>query len=383
MITSGPGNRAEIVAVAEPAARQAVRSGQTLPQARAVCPDIEVRVASPVLERTARETLLDVALSLAPRAEPAPRASGIFASEGVVFVDASGTTALHGNESSFASVFHARAERAGRFENLVVVGIGGSALGAIALRSALCHPFHNELPGSKRRGARLYVLDNADPARCGALLDMLDLRKTLFNVITKSGSTAETAAQFLAAREAVERTVGDSWREHFVFTTDAEKGDLRALAGSEGVTVSSLSATLHLTPPTVSDSLKALVRKGLLTRRRSPEDGRRVIFRPTPAGIESAQRIMAWAGPLEDSLDRMSTDELRAVMCGLTRLLHDRVREGYRVEEPMCANCADFEVISWPEGRFRCRARQSWLPVEGLRTDCPGHSPWEEGQRPS
>ena len=113
VITSGPGNRAEIVAVAERAAQQAVRPGQTLPQARAVCPDIEVRIASPVLERTAREALLDVALSLAPRAETAPRASGIFASEGVVFVDASGTTALHGNESSFASVFHARAERAG------------------------------------------------------------------------------------------------------------------------------------------------------------------------------------------------------------------------------------------------------------------------------
>ncbi len=113
VITSGPGPRAEIVALADPAARQAVRPGQTLTQARAVCPGIEVRVASPALERTARETLLDVALSLAPRAESAPRGSGIFASEGVVFVDASGTGALHGNESAFASVFHARAERAG------------------------------------------------------------------------------------------------------------------------------------------------------------------------------------------------------------------------------------------------------------------------------
>jgi len=127
------------------------------------------------------------------------------------------------------------AERAGRFENFVVVGIGGSALGAIALRSALCHPFHNELPGSERHGARLYVLDNVDPGRCAALLEMLDLRKTLFNVITKSGSTAETASQFLVARAAVEKTVGNSWPEHFVFTTDAEKGDLRALARDTGV----------------------------------------------------------------------------------------------------------------------------------------------------
>jgi glucose-6-phosphate isomerase len=127
------------------------------------------------------------------------------------------------------------AERAGSFDNLVVIGIGGSALGTIALKSALCHPFHNELPGSERSGARVYVLDNADPVRCSGLLEMLDPRRTLFNVITKSGSTAETAAQFLVARELVEKTVGESWPAHFVFTTDAERGDLRALAGDAGV----------------------------------------------------------------------------------------------------------------------------------------------------
>ncbi len=127
------------------------------------------------------------------------------------------------------------AELAGRFDNVVVIGIGGSALGAVALKSALCHPFHNELPPERRGGARLYVLDNADPARAAALLEMLDLKRTLFNVITKSGSTAETAAQFLAAREAVEEVTGNSWREHFVFTTDAQKGDLRKLAVEEGI----------------------------------------------------------------------------------------------------------------------------------------------------
>ena len=89
-ITSGPGARAEILAVSREAARHSVRTGQTLPQARAVCPEIEVRIASPILERTAREALLDIALSLSPRAALAPRASGAFVSEGAVFLDASG-----------------------------------------------------------------------------------------------------------------------------------------------------------------------------------------------------------------------------------------------------------------------------------------------------
>ena len=125
VITSGPGARAEIIAVSREAARHHLRTGQTLPQARAVCPEFEVRIASPILERTARDALLDVAFSLAPRAELADRASGLFASEGAVYIDASGTCALHGgstnkstpdtnySENTFASILHARAERAG------------------------------------------------------------------------------------------------------------------------------------------------------------------------------------------------------------------------------------------------------------------------------
>ncbi len=112
-IVSGTGNRAEIITLSPAAHAAGLRTGQTLPQARAVCPGIEFRIASPVLERAAREALLDVALSLAPRAELAPRASGPFISEGAVYIDASGTQSMHGSESAFASVCHSRAERAG------------------------------------------------------------------------------------------------------------------------------------------------------------------------------------------------------------------------------------------------------------------------------
>ncbi len=117
-ITSGPGARAEILSVSREAALRSVHTGQTLPQARAVCPEIEVRIASPILERTARDALLDIALSLAPRAELADRVGGIFAPEGTVYVDASGIEALRRgtrqeSERTFASMLHARAERAG------------------------------------------------------------------------------------------------------------------------------------------------------------------------------------------------------------------------------------------------------------------------------
>jgi len=113
VITSDPSTRAEILTASPRALAQGVHPGQSLPQARAVARDLVVRITSPVLERAARETLLDVALSLAPRAELAARASGVFATEAAVYVDASGIDALHGGERAFASLLHARAERAG------------------------------------------------------------------------------------------------------------------------------------------------------------------------------------------------------------------------------------------------------------------------------
>jgi protein ImuB len=112
-ITSGHGFRAEVLAASPEALARGIRIGQALPQVRALCPDLEIRVASPIFERAAREAMLDVALSLAPRAELAERASSLFLSEGAVYVDASGIEALHASESAFASVLHARAERAG------------------------------------------------------------------------------------------------------------------------------------------------------------------------------------------------------------------------------------------------------------------------------
>ncbi len=123
------------------------------------------------------------------------------------------------------------------FENLVVLGIGGSALGARTLRDALLGPFWNELDGEGRdHYPRLYVLDNVDPATVSGLLDRLDLRRTLFNVVSKSGSTAETMAQYLVVEGRLRALLDeDQVPGHFLFTTDPTAGALRAIAGEEGI----------------------------------------------------------------------------------------------------------------------------------------------------
>ena len=148
------------------------------------------------------------------------------------FLDLPGDTALAAQTTTFA------ASTRGRFGDVVVLGIGGSALGPIALRTALRPSGWNALSETTRAGwPRLHVLDNVDPETIDALLGRLDLARTLFVVTSKSGGTAETMAQFLIARERVRAAVGsgvDS-HAHFVFVTDPEKGALRALARSHGV----------------------------------------------------------------------------------------------------------------------------------------------------
>ncbi len=120
-----------------------------------------------------------------------------------------------------------------KFDNFVVLGIGGSALGPIAVFQALCHLRHNELPKYKRKAPKFYVEDNVDPERMVALLDVLDLDKTVFNVVTKSGATSETMAQYLIIMDILKKRYGDKAKEHMIATTSANKGNLIKIANAE------------------------------------------------------------------------------------------------------------------------------------------------------
>ena len=117
-----------------------------------------------------------------------------------------------------------------RCDSFVVVGIGGSALGNIALHSALNHPEYNQLPRPPRRGPRLFVPDNIDPDRIAALLEVVDLDNPVFNVVTKSGGTAEIISEFLVFRDALIKKLGPERHvERIVITTDPERGELREI----------------------------------------------------------------------------------------------------------------------------------------------------------
>jgi len=128
-------------------------------------------------------------------------------------------------------------------ESFVVLGIGGSALGPLSVFNALLHLRHNELPAKIRRAPKYYVEDNIDPERMEALLDVVDLKTAYFNVITKSGETSETLAQFLILYDKLKLALGvEEAKKRIIVTTTIGKGTLYNIAVKEGFKIYGVGA---------------------------------------------------------------------------------------------------------------------------------------------
>ncbi len=122
-----------------------------------------------------------------------------------------------------------------RFDNVLILGLGGSALGGKAVCEALLPPYWNFLTKEQRNNyPRIFFLDNIDPDQMNSLLKILDLKKTLVNVVTKSGSTAEVMAQYMVLKDLMEKELGDDYRKNVIATTDKNIGILKQLSDQEG-----------------------------------------------------------------------------------------------------------------------------------------------------
>lgn len=121
-------------------------------------------------------------------------------------------------------------------ENFVVLGIGGSALGSKAIFAACKHARYNELPAERRNGPRFYVEDNVDPDKLQALFDIIDIEKTVFHVISKSGETVETMSQFLIILQLLVERLGENYRSQIVITTDKATGIMKKIVDQYGFT---------------------------------------------------------------------------------------------------------------------------------------------------
>ncbi|MCL4475125.1 MAG: glucose-6-phosphate isomerase [Nitrospirae bacterium] len=136
-------------------------------------------------------------------------------------------------------------------EDFLIFGIGGSALGPRSILEALS-PFHN-----LKRRPRVFIYDNVDPRTLSAILSLVDVKKSIANVITKSGSTAETMASFMVIWDELSRAMGNDAGGRVIATTDPEKGNLRTIARDKGFRTLSI-------PPGVVGRYSVLSPVGLL-----------------------------------------------------------------------------------------------------------------------
>lgn len=117
------------------------------------------------------------------------------------------------------------------YKDMLLLGIGGSALGAKALQKA----FHRGQDRPNHQGRSLWVADNIDADSFDAWLASFDPLKTVVVVVSKSGATIETMAQYFLVRKWLEEKLPKDWREHLFFVTDENKGFLREQAREEGI----------------------------------------------------------------------------------------------------------------------------------------------------
>jgi glucose-6-phosphate isomerase len=130
----------------------------------------------------------------------------------------------------------ATGELSAEIDAFVSLGIGGSYLGIEATFRALTHSFFNQLPREQRGGApEIYFLgQNMDPDFYRDTLDMLEGKRVALNVISKSGTTTETAIAFRILQQAMESRLGEQAKRFILVTTDREKGALKKMAREKG-----------------------------------------------------------------------------------------------------------------------------------------------------
>lgn len=234
-------------------------------------------------------------------------------------------------------------QTAALFENFVVLGIGGSALGTTALASACLHPWWNYAAPEARRAPRLFVLDNVDPEETAGFLDVVLPERTLFNVISKSGETAETSAQLCIFVNALRNRLGDKWRDHLVVTTDPAKGFLRSLVTRENL------ASFPV-PPDVGGRFSALTAVSLL---------------PLAACGVDPQRLLSGAAAVEE--------RGREIALHAAALYTALYRKGKKIAVMMPYSRALRDVADW--------FRQLWAESLGKRRSLDGRDVFE-GQTP-
>ncbi|MDO5536003.1 MAG: glucose-6-phosphate isomerase [Desulfovibrionaceae bacterium] len=194
----------------------------------------------------------------------------------------------------------ALAEQARKYKNMLLLGIGGSALGARAMQRAFAPG--QDMPGHD--GRSLWIADNVCAVTLGEWLTRLKPEDTVVVTISKSGGTIETISQYFLVRQWLQKALGDAWKDHMILVTDKEKGFLREEARTYGL------GSLEV-PDNLGGRYSALSAVGLLPAAylgidwQALLDGAASVARPlveNPASIKDhpSFALACWAKALEE-----------------------------------------------------------------------------------
>lgn len=235
---------------------------------------------------------------------------------------------------------------------VIVLGIGGSALGIQALDGGLRgpHPFRGVQGKKGKRLPTLVVLDNVDPGIVTAAIGQLNPKRTAVCVVTKSGTTAETMATFLIVHGWMQAALGSRVRERVIAITDPEQGDLLAIARQEGY-------PLFLIPPNVAGRFSVFSSAGLVPAALVGIDIRKLL-----RGADDANHLC-----LQDSIDSNP-----AIVSAL--LHHALVTQKHKTIEAVFA----YSSYLWGTARWY---RELWAESLGKEIDRKGKRV-EAGQTP-
>jgi len=192
-------------------------------------------------------------------------------------------------------------ERCKKFRHMLVLGIGGSALGARAMQRA----FAPGQDGPNYHGPCLWIADNVCAAQFEGLLGKLDPKETVVVCISKSGGTIETLSQYFLVCEWLRSSLGTGWTEQMIVVTDASKGFLRqeaqqkALGSLEvpdflGGRYSALSAVGLLPAGFLGIDWKAFLEG-------AAEVARPLVVDPDSLAKTQAWQLACWASLLEEN----------------------------------------------------------------------------------